>query len=48
VPLHFEHRGHFTEDGDTLEAAFTAAGVADRLHRLHRLHRLKPGGVVEI
>ena len=42
VPLHFEHWGHFTEDGDTLEAALAAAGVADRLHRL------KPGGVVEI
>jgi L-ascorbate metabolism protein UlaG (beta-lactamase superfamily) len=37
VPLHFEHWGHFTEDGDSLEAAFAAAGLGDRLHRL------KPG-----
>jgi L-ascorbate metabolism protein UlaG (beta-lactamase superfamily) len=35
VPLHFEHWGHFTEDGDSLEAAFAAAGLGDRLHRLH-------------
>ncbi|HEY3477591.1 MAG TPA: MBL fold metallo-hydrolase, partial [Streptomyces sp.] len=42
VPLHFEHWGHFTEDGDSLEAAFAAAGLSDRLHRL------KPGGSVEL
>ncbi|WNI18398.1 MBL fold metallo-hydrolase [Actinacidiphila sp. ITFR-21] len=40
VPLHFEHWGHFTEDGDSLEAAFAAAGLGGRLHRL------KPGGSV--
>ncbi|SEN38232.1 hypothetical protein SAMN05216267_1004225 [Actinacidiphila rubida] len=34
VPLHFEHWGHFTQDGDSLEAAFAAAGLGDRLHRL--------------
>ncbi|NUR00760.1 MAG: MBL fold metallo-hydrolase [Streptomyces sp.] len=38
VPLHFEHWAHFTQDGDSLEAAFTAAGLRERLHRL------KPGG----
>jgi L-ascorbate metabolism protein UlaG (beta-lactamase superfamily) len=42
VPLHFEHWGHFTEDGDSLEAAFDAAGIADRLHRL------KPGGAIAL
>jgi L-ascorbate metabolism protein UlaG (beta-lactamase superfamily) len=42
VPLHFEHWGHFTEDGDSLQAAFSAAGLADRLHRL------RPGGVVAL
>ncbi|MEV6009489.1 MBL fold metallo-hydrolase [Streptomyces sp. NPDC051976] len=42
VPLHFEHWGHFTEDGDSLEAAFAAAGLGERLHRL------KPGGSVEL
>ncbi|WP_042425993.1 MBL fold metallo-hydrolase [Streptacidiphilus anmyonensis] len=38
VPLHFEHWAHFSEDGARLDAAFTAAGLADRLHRL------APGG----
>ncbi|MEZ0094063.1 MBL fold metallo-hydrolase [Streptacidiphilus sp. EB129] len=37
VPLHFEHWGHFTEDGDSLVTAFDRAGLADRLHLL------KPG-----
>lgn len=32
VPLHFEHWGHFTEHGDSLEAAFAAAGLGERLH----------------
>ncbi|MFD8735409.1 MBL fold metallo-hydrolase [Streptomyces sp. NPDC059618] len=31
VPLHFEHWGHFTEDGPALAKAFAAAGVSDRL-----------------
>lgn len=34
VPLHFEHWAHFTQDGDSLEAAFDDAGLGDRLHRL--------------
>ncbi|MEZ0069725.1 L-ascorbate metabolism protein UlaG (beta-lactamase superfamily) [Streptacidiphilus sp. MAP12-20] len=38
VPLHFEHWAHFSEDGDSLVAAFEAAGL------VHRLHRLAPGG----
>lgn len=42
VPLHFEHWGHFTQDGDSLEAAFAAAGIGERLHRL------KPGAAVEL
>lgn len=42
VPLHFEHWGHFTEDGDSLEAAFAAAGIGERLHRL------KPGDCAEL
>ena len=42
VPLHFEHWGHFTEDGDSLEAAYAAAGLSERLHRL------KPGTSVEL
>ncbi|MEU3463058.1 MBL fold metallo-hydrolase [Streptomyces sp. NPDC006733] len=37
VPLHFEHWGHFTQDGETLVAAFEQAGIGDRLHLL------KPG-----
>ncbi|MER6187504.1 MBL fold metallo-hydrolase [Streptomyces sp. NPDC001652] len=32
VPLHFEHWGHFTQDGPTLTKAFAEAGLADRLH----------------
>ncbi|MET7984179.1 MBL fold metallo-hydrolase [Streptomyces sp. NPDC005281] len=31
VPLHFEHWGHFTEDGSTLTKAFAEAGLTDRL-----------------
>lgn len=42
VPLHFEHWGHFTQDGDSLEAAFAAAGLAERLHRL------KPGDAITL
>ncbi|MDH6121649.1 MBL fold metallo-hydrolase [Kitasatospora sp. GAS204B] len=42
VPLHFEHWGHFTEDGATLTAAFAAGGLADRL----RLP--KPGETVRL
>jgi L-ascorbate metabolism protein UlaG (beta-lactamase superfamily) len=34
VPLHFEHWGHFTEDGPTLTKAFADAGLTDRLHLL--------------
>ncbi|MFF1447190.1 MBL fold metallo-hydrolase [Streptomyces sp. NPDC058274] len=34
VPLHFEHWGHFTQDGGTLTKAFAQAGLADRLHLL--------------
>ncbi|MBO1336459.1 MBL fold metallo-hydrolase [Streptomyces sp. VRA16 Mangrove soil] len=37
VPLHFEHWGHFTQDGSTLTAAFDAAGLSERLRLL------KPG-----
>jgi L-ascorbate metabolism protein UlaG (beta-lactamase superfamily) len=40
VPLHYEHWAHFTQDGDSLVAAFVAAGLSERLHRL------KPGGDV--
>lgn len=40
VPLHFEHWAHFTEDGDSLQASFAAAGLSEALHRL------RPGGVV--
>jgi L-ascorbate metabolism protein UlaG (beta-lactamase superfamily) len=32
VPLHFEHWGHFTQDGPTLTKAFADAGLTDRLH----------------
>ncbi|MFF3610769.1 MBL fold metallo-hydrolase [Streptomyces sp. NPDC002580] len=31
VPLHFEHWGHFTEDGPTLTKAFAEAGLSERL-----------------
>ncbi|MFJ7180095.1 MBL fold metallo-hydrolase [Streptomyces massasporeus] len=31
VPVHYDSWAHFTEGGDALEAAFTAAGLADRL-----------------
>ncbi|MGW2787273.1 MBL fold metallo-hydrolase [Streptomyces populi] len=31
VPLHFEHWGHFTEDGPALTKAFAQAGLTDRL-----------------
>ncbi len=34
VPLHFEGWAHFTEGRDTLPAAFSAAGLADRLRLL--------------
>jgi L-ascorbate metabolism protein UlaG (beta-lactamase superfamily) len=34
VPLHFEHWGHFTEDGPTLTKAFAEAGLTERLHLL--------------
>lgn len=34
VPLHFEHWAHFSEGRDTLEPAFEAAGLSDRLHLL--------------
>lgn len=34
VPLHFEHWGHFTQDGPTLTKAFAEAGLTDRLHLL--------------
>ncbi|MGC0332256.1 L-ascorbate metabolism protein UlaG (beta-lactamase superfamily) [Streptomyces sp. SAI-170] len=42
VPLHFEHWGHFTEDGPTLTKAFEAAGLSERLHLL------SPGGSVAL
>lgn len=31
VPVHHDSWAHFTEGRDDLEAAFTAAGLADRL-----------------
>lgn len=34
VPLHFEHWGHFTQDGPTLTRAFAQAGLGDRLRLL--------------
>ncbi|MEV0643171.1 MBL fold metallo-hydrolase [Streptomyces sp. NPDC050619] len=34
VPLHFEHWGHFTQDGPTLTKAFAEAGLSDRLQLL--------------
>jgi L-ascorbate metabolism protein UlaG (beta-lactamase superfamily) len=42
VPVHFEGWGHFSEGPDTLEAAFAAAGLADRLHLL------RPGEAVSL
>lgn len=42
VPLHFEHWGHFTENGPALTKAFEAAGLGDRLHLL------APGSGVEL
>ncbi|HET6876632.1 MAG TPA: MBL fold metallo-hydrolase [Jatrophihabitans sp.] len=36
VPVHFEDWAHFTQGRDTIAAAFTAAGLADRLHLLDR------------
>ncbi|MFE1955597.1 MULTISPECIES: MBL fold metallo-hydrolase [Streptomyces] len=42
VPLHFEHWGHFTEDGAALTAAFAAAGLSERLHLL------KPGETFQL
>jgi L-ascorbate metabolism protein UlaG (beta-lactamase superfamily) len=32
VPLHFEGWAHFSQGRDTLDSAFTAAGIRDRLH----------------
>ncbi|MGW6355247.1 MBL fold metallo-hydrolase [Streptomyces sp. NPDC055092] len=42
VPLHFEHWGHFSEDGAALTSAFAEADLTDRLHLL------KPGASVEL
>ncbi|MET7850459.1 MBL fold metallo-hydrolase [Streptomyces avermitilis] len=42
VPLHFEHWGHFTQDGATLTKAFAEAGLTERLHLL------EPGGSVRL
>jgi L-ascorbate metabolism protein UlaG (beta-lactamase superfamily) len=42
VPLHFEHWGHFTEDGATLTTAFARAGLTDRLRLL------EPGASVRV
>jgi L-ascorbate metabolism protein UlaG (beta-lactamase superfamily) len=42
VPLHFEHWGHFTQDGPTLTKAFADAGLTDRLHLL------EPGASVRL
>ncbi|MET7608120.1 MBL fold metallo-hydrolase [Streptomyces avermitilis] len=42
VPLHFEHWGHFTEDGATLTKAFAQTGLTERLHLL------EPGGSVRL
>ncbi|WP_326788059.1 MBL fold metallo-hydrolase [Streptomyces sp. NBC_00151] len=42
VPLHFEHWGHFTEDGSTLTTAFARAGLTDRLRLL------EPGASVRV
>lgn len=32
VPLHFEGWAHFSQGRDTLDSAFMATGVRDRLH----------------
>ncbi|MFJ6831548.1 MBL fold metallo-hydrolase [Streptomyces sp. NPDC091209] len=42
VPLHFEHWGHFTQDGSTLTKAFADAGLVDRLRLL------EPGASVRV
>ncbi|WP_037623465.1 MBL fold metallo-hydrolase [Streptomyces aureus] len=42
VPLHFEHWGHFTEDGAALTAAYERAGLGDRLRLL------EPGASVKV
>ncbi|MEU9213863.1 MBL fold metallo-hydrolase [Streptomyces sp. NPDC048415] len=42
VPLHFEHWGHFTQDGATLTKAFADAGLTDRLRLL------EPGAFVRL
>jgi L-ascorbate metabolism protein UlaG (beta-lactamase superfamily) len=34
VPLHFEGWAHFSQGRDTLDTAFTTAGLRDRLHML--------------
>lgn len=34
VPMHFEGWAHFSQGRDTLDAAFTTAGLRDRLHIL--------------
>jgi L-ascorbate metabolism protein UlaG (beta-lactamase superfamily) len=34
VPLHFEGWAHFSQGRDTLDTAFTTAGLGDRLHML--------------
>ncbi|MBR8640496.1 MBL fold metallo-hydrolase [Streptomyces tuirus] len=36
VPVHYDSWAHFTEGRDELEAAFTAAGLADRVEWGHR------------
>ncbi|MEX2971202.1 MBL fold metallo-hydrolase [Streptomyces sp. C184] len=36
VPVHYDSWAHFTEGRDELQAAFTAAGLADRLDWGHR------------
>jgi hypothetical protein len=40
VPLHFEGWAHFSEGRDTLDAAFTTAGLRDRLHILELGQRM--------
>ncbi|MEU0432998.1 MBL fold metallo-hydrolase [Streptomyces sp. NPDC006290] len=42
VPLHFEHWGHFTQDGSTLTKAFADAGLTDRLRLL------EPGASIQV
>jgi hypothetical protein len=34
VPLHFEGWAHFSQGRDTLDSAFTAVSLRDRLHML--------------